>query len=53
MDLDGKFLKITVTSLVDDVKGAVNDVVELECIVGLSEALYVQRVVLWKHKIRN
>ena len=34
------------TSLVDDVEGAVDDVVELEGVVRLREALQVQRVVL-------
>jgi hypothetical protein len=32
---------VWVTSLIDDVEGTVDDVVELECIVGLREALYV------------
>jgi hypothetical protein len=42
LDHDGK----APTSLVDDVEGAVDDVVELEGVVRLREALQVQRVVL-------
>jgi hypothetical protein len=38
----------SITSLVDDVERAVDDVVELEGVVGLGEALYVKRVVLSK-----
>lgn len=34
------------TSLVNDVQGAVDDVVKLEGIIGLGEALDVERVVL-------
>ncbi|KAG7952923.1 hypothetical protein I3843_12G084300 [Carya illinoinensis] len=46
LDPDPRSLREKFTSLVDDVKGAVDDVMELEGIVGLHEALYVQRVVL-------
>ena len=41
------------TSLVDDVQGAVDDVVELEGVVRLREALQVQRVVLQRHQRRR
>lgn len=34
------------TSLINDVQGAVNDVMELEIIVFLGEALKEQRIVL-------
>lgn len=34
------------TSLFDDIEGAMNDVVEFECIVSIREALYVKRIVL-------
>jgi len=34
------------TSLFDDIKGAMNNVVELESIVSIREALYVKRIVL-------
>lgn len=44
----GEDRKFSITSLVDDVEGAVDDVVELEGVVGLGEALYVKRVVLSK-----
>lgn len=39
------------TSLIDDVERAVDDVVELEGIIGVSETLYVERVVLLPSKI--
>ena len=35
------------TSLFDDVEGAMNDVVELEGIISIREALYVKRIVLF------
>jgi hypothetical protein len=40
------------TSLIDDVEGAVHDVVKLEGVVRLREALEVQRVVL-QHRTRR
>lgn len=41
------------TSLVDDVEGVVNDVVELEGVVRLREAVQVQRVVLQQRRKRK
>ena len=41
------------TSLVDNVEGAVDDVVELEGVVRLREALQVQRVVLQHRRKRK
>ena len=41
------------TSLVDDVEGAVDDVVELEGVVRLREALQVQRIVLQHRQKRK
>lgn len=38
------------TSLVDYVEGAVDDMMELESIIGLSEALNIQRIVLLIHR---
>lgn len=38
------------TSLFDDVEGAMNNVVELEGIVSIREALYVKRIVLFGSK---
>lgn len=42
------------TSLFDDVEGAMNDVVELEGIISIGEALYVEQIVLFMDpKVRN
>ena len=42
----GKLKEKGGTSLVNDVQGTMDDVVKLEGIVGIGEALYIERIVL-------